>query len=75
MLCLRLSCPAGSRGGRCKFWDMGGILGGVNDLLVPIESWCLVNECCPFRERCIRPLGYVQIVDHLAGGSSGTVAH
>ncbi len=48
---------------------MGRSLGRVNHLPVPLEGRCLVDESRPLGKGGIRPLGDVQVVDHLAAGA------
>ncbi len=41
--------------------------------LVPVMGRHLVDECNPSCESCIGPLGHVQVMDHLAGHTSGAM--
>ena len=49
-----------------------GHLGLVDNLTVPVQRWGVVNECGPFGEGGVGPLGNVQVMDHIAGGFEGS---
>ena len=53
---------------------MDGDLGRVNHLPVPLQGRHLVDESQPLGESGVRPLGDVQVTDHLAGCAAGAIA-
>ena len=63
-------CVSDSKIGARELGGPGIKLGHVNDFLVPVKGCHLANKGTPFVEGCIRLLGDVQIMDHLAGHAS-----
>ncbi len=65
--CVSISESEASKGGPCLE------LGPVDNFLVPVKGWHLVDKGNQSGEGCIGSLSDVQVMDHLVGRTSGAM--